>query len=209
MLLCSCLLTPVKIHSSTSLKWVDSFLLFSVKNINAIKRRRLASLCQRLQLFHDAVGGCWDRQNHEARSSEPKPSVFAQRAAKRVAFEACTFAQVHFREHRACNAHPQGFSYIQHSTCMWLCPSLACLSVQQLLTSAINMELTHLGLCLLILLHPYTRGKVPTSLETIRAYPFQSPNSNGKGKKEKKGEGKNYLNDKVWLRIKCWWKFES
>lgn len=85
----------------------------------------------------------------------------------------------------AMHTHKVFHTHAQHSTCMWLCSSLACLSIPQLLTSAIKMELTHLGLCLLILLHAYPRKKVPASLETIRASPLQSPDSNGKGKKER------------------------
>lgn len=103
--------------------------------------------------------------------------------------------------------HKVFHTYARCSTCTWLCPSLAWLSVPQLLANAIKMELTHLGLCLLILLHAHSWNKAPVSLETISAYPFQSPNSNGKGEKGKeKKEKKNpiiYLNDTVWLRIKC------
>ena len=51
LLLCSCFLTSVKIHSSTSLKWADSLLLFSVPNINSTKWQQLGSLYKHLQCF--------------------------------------------------------------------------------------------------------------------------------------------------------------
>jgi len=81
--------------------------------------------------------------------------------------------------------HKVFYTHAQHSTCLWLCPVLAWLSVPQLLTNAIKMELTHLGLCLLVFLRAHSWNKVPVSLERISAYPFQSPSRNGKGEKEK------------------------
>lgn len=87
---------------------------------------------------------------------------------------------------------------------MWLYPALAWLSVPWLLTNTVNLGLTHLGLCLLVLFQAHLWNKVPIHLGTISAYPFQSPNGNGKGEKGKERKDPAiYLTDTIWLRIKC------
>lgn len=97
-------------------------------------------------------------------------------------------------------SHTYGY---QHSACTWLCPPLVQLSIPQLLTNPRKMELTHLDIGLLVLLCAHPWNKVPVSLEAISPYPFQRPNSNQKGEKEKEKKKTIYLNDTVWLRIKC------